>query len=82
MEGNFSTLSSVRLKLIELDLQWPDDLPIGHLRSWLIAQLSEFGEPLRWAVTGLIFRSNADCYPQLKVEAVIIISDFSGKESQ
>ncbi len=72
----------MRLKLIELDLQWPDELPIGHLRSWVIAQLSEYGEPLRWAITDIIFRQNPDGLPKLKVEAVIINSDFSEKESE
>ena len=35
---------------MQLELIWPAGLPANQLRSWLLDQLAEHGEPLRWAL--------------------------------
>ena len=58
----------MNLKFIEIDLVRPQDLSVLNLRHWVLAELREFGEPLRWAIT---YANSL----QLKVEAVVIISN-------
>ena len=64
----------MRLKLLELDLKWPKDVPLEKLRPWIVRRISEFGEPLRWAITAINSPVAEDSSINLKVEAVIIIS--------
>ena len=63
----------MRLKLLELDLSLPKDFPLEQLRSWIIKQISEFGDPLRWAITAIQYPVDDYSFRNLKVEAVIII---------
>ncbi len=35
---------------MQLELIWPAGLPANQLRSWLLDQLAQHGEPLRWAL--------------------------------
>jgi len=41
---------SVNLQFMQLELIWPADLSANQLRSWLLDQLAQHGEPLRWAL--------------------------------
>ncbi len=69
----------MRLKLLQLMLFWPDDVPLQHLRPWLINQLKKHGEPLRWSITRINSSSEGSTpIRQLKVEAVVIISNSIG----
>ncbi len=60
------------LKYFELDLKWPEDVPLGKLRHWIIPKLSEHGEPLRWAITDIQASSTEDQLCNLRVEVVVI----------
>ena len=64
----------MRLKVLELDLLWPEKLTFEQIRPWLIEQLRTYGDPLRWAVTALDPPSE-DGSRHLKVEAVVITSE-------
>ena len=64
----------MRLKLLELHLQWPKEVPLEELRVWILDQISNSGEPLRWAITAINSTGDDLAICQLKVEAVIMIS--------
>ena len=40
----------MNLQFMQLELIWPAGLPANQLRSWLLDQLAQHGEPLRWAL--------------------------------
>ena len=63
----------MRLKLLELNLQCPKELSLENLRPWLLIQLSQYGEPLRWAITSIQSSKCDGLFRQLTVEAVLII---------
>ena len=65
---------AVKLKTVELEFQWPNDLSFLILRKLLIAQLQKYGEPLRWAITDINPSSDTHCFRRVTVEAVLIIS--------
>ena len=63
----------MRLKLHQFDLTWPDEVPLGELRPWIANQISEVGEPVRWAITAIQTPDNEPSIRKLIVEAVLII---------
>ncbi len=63
----------MRLEQLELDLIWPPEITLLELRTWIKAQLLEYGEPLRWAITSIRSATVGSCYRELKVEAVLIL---------
>ncbi len=65
----------MRLKSLELDLKCSEDLPIQGLRSFILDNLKEYGEPLRWAITSSsIQKRKLISYRHLIIEAVVIYS--------
>ncbi|KGG14791.1 MULTISPECIES: hypothetical protein [unclassified Prochlorococcus] len=64
----------MRLKSLEVELDWPDSLPINHLRQFVIARLRHFGDPIRWAITSISVSEKLDCSKKLIIEAVVSIS--------
>ena len=64
----------MRLKSLELELEWPLAIPIQGLRILVIEHLENYGAPLRWAITSINTSENSDCSRHLKVEAVVILS--------
>ena len=63
----------MRIKLVLLDLKFPRNLTPFDLRTWIISQLNQHGEPLRWAITSIQSPIDNDLDRQLKVEAILII---------
>ena len=64
----------MRLKSLELQLDWPQTLLIQDLRSYVVEELRNFGEPIRWAITSISASSEPGCTRQLNIEAVVIIT--------
>ena len=62
------------LKFLHLDLIWPKEVPLEELRPWIINQMNEFGEPVRWAITSITSNDADVSLRKLTVEAVVIIS--------
>ena len=60
----------MRLQTLDLKLDWPNSVPIDHLRHFVLEKLNEHGEPLRWAITKI---SVLDNLRQLNIEAVVLI---------
>ena len=63
----------MRLKSLELKLEWPENIPIQGLRSYVLEELRDSGEPIRWAITS-ISPSKPGCIRKLNIEAVVIIT--------
>ena len=63
----------MRLESLELNLEWPDSLPLTDLRKFVLDKLKDSGEPIRWAITSITSPKNFKSSRLLKVEAVLII---------
>ena len=64
----------MRLKSLDLQLDWPETLLIQDLRSYVVEELMNFGDPIRWAITSISASSEPGCTRQLNIEAVVIIT--------
>ena len=64
----------VRLEMLDLDLQWPEEVPLAKLRSWVTSRLQRHGIPLRWAITSVNYSKEGNFTRNLRVEAVVIIA--------
>ena len=63
----------MRLKSLDLQLDWPEALLIQDLRIYVLDELRNFGNPIRWAITS-ISPSKPGCSRKLNIEAVVIIT--------
>tara|TARA_Y100001968_G_C18821354_1_gene464786 strand:+ start:192 stop:404 length:213 start_codon:yes stop_codon:yes gene_type:complete len=63
----------VKLKFLELDLDWPSELKIYDLKNYILSNLREYGEPLRWAITSVKTHSERKIQI-ISVEVVLIIN--------
>jgi hypothetical protein len=68
----------VNLEFIELDLDWPTELSLFDLKSYILSKLMEYGEPLRWAITSVTANSEKKIQI-ISVEVVVIINQNMGK---
>ncbi|ABX09499.1 hypothetical protein [Prochlorococcus marinus] len=62
----------MRLNSLELELEWPIDVPLISLRLLILDKLKVYGEPLRWAITGVKTSGNTNSFRKIKVEGVIL----------
>ena len=67
----------MNIEFIELDLDWPSELSVFDLRSYILSKLIEYGEPLRWAITSVNTHSEKDIQT-ISVEVVLIINKDKG----
>ena len=63
----------MNIEFIELDLDWPSDITVFELKNYILSKLSNFGDPLRWAITSLNTQSK-DTIQIISIEAVLIIN--------
>ena len=61
----------MKLMFRRMSLSCPESLAKSSLRSWVLEQLRQEGEPLRWAITS-IDPSPEGSRTALEVEAVLI----------
>ncbi len=59
----------MKLKYLDLELEWPKSMPIEKLRTFILEKLNNFGDPLRWAITKI---KVSDSLRKLNIEAVVI----------
>ena len=64
----------MNLEFIELELDWPSELSVVELRNYILANLMNYGEPLRWAITSLTTHSR-ESIQKISIEAVLIINE-------
>jgi len=70
----------VNLEFIELDLDWPTELSLFNLKNYIISNLIEYGEPLRWAITSVTTHSEKKGQI-ISLEVVLIIKQKKVKAS-
>ncbi|WP_269621791.1 hypothetical protein [Prochlorococcus marinus] len=63
----------MRLQSLELELDWPVEMPLNSLRVFILSKLSQYGDPLRWSIASISFDEELDCSRKLRIEAVLII---------
>ena len=63
----------MRLKTIELNINWPNEITLFSLRNYLIGQIEQYGQPLRWAITEIQPLNMKTHSRRLKLEAVVVI---------
>ena len=68
----------MNLQFIELDLDWPFELSLFDLKNYILSNLLEYGEPLRWAITSVTTHSEKKI-KVISLEAVLIINQDKGK---
>ena len=69
----------MNLEFIELKLDWPSDVSIFDLKNYILSNLMNYGEPLRWAITSVTSHSEKTIQ-KISIEAVLIISDNNTKD--
>ncbi len=67
------------LKLIQIDLIWPRNILISDLRVFILEKLSQYGQPLRWAIMEVQSFDSLEENRILKIEAVVVVPSVSGK---
>ena len=65
----------MKLKTLEMELIWGEDIPLSNLRLWIINRLSQHGNPLRWAITEVSLANSKKLPRQIIVEAVVIVNE-------
>tara|TARA_Y100001968_G_scaffold110867_1_gene100347 strand:- start:79 stop:306 length:228 start_codon:yes stop_codon:yes gene_type:complete len=68
----------VKLEFIELDFEWPSELPLCDLRNYILSKLMDYGKPLRWAITSITTHSRNE-NQLISVEVVFIVHQDKGK---
>ena len=68
----------MKLEFIELDLDWPAELSLFDLKTYIKSKLMEYGEPLRWAITSVTTYSEKN-NQVISVEVVLIINQDKEK---
>tara|TARA_B100000700_G_scaffold155475_1_gene172623 strand:- start:4041 stop:4247 length:207 start_codon:yes stop_codon:yes gene_type:complete len=64
----------VDIEFKEIDIDWPSEISVFELKNHVLANLINFGEPLRWAITSVTNKAEKD--PQtISIEAVFIIKE-------
>ena len=63
---------------MELDLDWPSEISVFDLRSYILSKLMAYGEPLRWAITSVTNHSEKKIQ-LMSLEVVLIINQDKGK---
>jgi len=65
------------LKCLSLDMIRPENQPIGQLRGWVLDEILRYGEPLRWAITGLEPLANGMQLVQVEAVVIMRLDDYS-----
>ena len=69
----------MNLEFIELELDWPSEVSVFDLRNYILSNLINHGEPLRWAITSLTTYSGKTIQ-KISIEAVLIINENKTKD--
>ena len=69
----------MNIELKELELDWPSELSVFDLKNYILNILTDYGEPLRWAITSLTNHSE-ETTQKISIEAVFIINKQKKKD--
>ena len=68
----------MNLEFIEFDLEWPSEVSVFDLKKYVKSNLTEYGEPLRWAITSVETCSEKKIQ-KISVEVVLITNQDKGE---
>ena len=68
----------MNLEFVELDLDWPYEVSLLNLKNYILSELKEYGEPLRWAITSVTSQTEKKIQV-ISLEVVLIIHKDEGK---
>ena len=68
----------MNLEYIELNLEWTPELSVFDLKDFILSKLLQYGNPLRWAITSVKSKSDAEIQI-ISVEAVMIMNQDQGE---
>ena len=63
----------MRLKSLQLEFEWPKEIALQSLCSFIVDKLDEYGSPLRWAITNITYNNELNTSRCITIEAVVII---------
>tara|TARA_B100000579_G_scaffold340134_1_gene291659 strand:+ start:320 stop:547 length:228 start_codon:yes stop_codon:yes gene_type:complete len=69
----------VNLDFIELELDWPAELSVFDLRTYILSKLMKHGTPLRWAITSLT-KDGGKSMQKISIEAVFLVTEDKRKD--
>ncbi len=69
----------MNLEFLELELDWPSELSVFDLKSYILSKLMKYGKPLRWAITSLTTYSEKTTQ-KISIEAILIINEDQTKD--
>ena len=69
----------MNLEFIELELDWPSEVSVFDLKNYILSNLINHGDPLRWAITSLTTYSGKTIQ-KISIEAVLIINNEKTKD--
>ncbi len=69
----------MNLEFLELELDWPSELSVFDLKSYILSKLMKYGKPLRWAITSLTTYSEKTTQ-KISIEAILIINEDKTKD--
>ena len=70
----------MNIELKELELEWPLEISVFHLKDYVLSKLIHYGEPLRWAITSLTHASGKE-KQKIYIEAVFILDEEKKKDN-
>ncbi len=65
----------MKTNVVEVDLNWPEEVSPLQLRKWLLQRLCSKGVLLRWAITAVEASSDKSAFRKVTVEAVYITGE-------
>ena len=69
----------MNLEFIEIEIDWPSEVSLYDLKNYILSNLADYGDPLRWAITSLTSQSEK-VNQKITVEAVLIIHEKKKKD--
>ena len=69
----------MNIEFIEIELDWPSKLSVFEVRAYILSNLINYGEPLRWAITSLTDYSEGKIQ-KISIEAVILVKEDKRKD--
>ena len=72
----------MNIKFAEIEIDWPSEIKVVSLKKYILSMLSQYGEPLRWAISS-VSKPSEKCMQKISIEAVFLIrkEDKNGNNS-
>ena len=68
----------MKIEFLELELDWHSELSVFELRNYILSKLTNYGEPIRWAITSLSTYPS-ESIQKISIEAVLMMNKEKNK---